>query len=719
VLVLVTGVALLVRYSFAYLGPAGRVAIGYFLSLAMLATGVRLERRREYATFAFGLIAGGWAAVYFTTYAAHAFDAARVIDSQVVGTLMLVAVATAMVAHSLKYRSQTVTALAYIVAFFTLGITPMTGFSLVASLPLAASLLVVAQRFGWTGVSTLGVASTYALFALRGALTRDALFDAEGLVPYLMLGAYWITFEIADVIGLRSAAGGERKPAPVFALNALGLVGAALVVLPQDDPDRVAAFLGVAGLSYLASAVLRRRLFGATTDIEESGVSFSTFHGATAMTAALFAWAVAIEFHGNRQTFAWLLEVELLFAAGMTMGDRTVRGMGAVAGIFVTLQAWAMVMAGLPGAQNDGWRIDPATIAAAATALAWYVNREWLRTSRRDVWAPELGYAWAAGLLVLGAIAHEVRPMYQGLAGLAFAAGLLELGLSQRVEYRRQAWLVGPAAAAWIILFFGFGPSAPTPAEVWRVLPFATVVLYASAARLARRTTQEADEWIMAAAAASVLGTAMLAILERRILPELYIGPAWAATALALAIIGTLLSISGLRWQAYLLVLAGAMRAFRPIPGSELASRGELAALAFALGCAYAITLIAHRAVESASAAGRTDDTEAAGLSAVSLAATTLLTWLLFEQVSSSRLTLAWGLEGLALLSAGFAARERILRMSGLALLLGCILKLVAYDLRELDTLTRTFSFVILGVALLAVSWTYTKYKNRNRPIDR
>jgi uncharacterized membrane protein len=77
--------------------------------------------------------------------------------------------------------------------------------------------------------------------------------------------------------------------------------------------------------------------------------------------------------------------------------------------------------------------------------------------------------------------------------------------------------------------------------------------------------------------------------------------------------------------------------------------------------------------------------------------------------------TLAWGLEGSALLAAGFPARERALRISGLAVLLLCILKLFLNDLGQLEPLPRILSFVVLGMLLLAVSWAYTRFKPQFR----
>ena len=74
-------------------------------------------------------------------------------------------------------------------------------------------------------------------------------------------------------------------------------------------------------------------------------------------------------------------------------------------------------------------------------------------------------------------------------------------------------------------------------------------------------------------------------------------------------------------------------------------------------------------------------------------------------------LTIAWGLEGVALLGAGFPLRERVLRLTGLAMLTGCILKLFAWDLRNLDTLPRILSFIVLGALLVGVSWIYTRFR--------
>src|SRR5690606_19998078 len=100
-----------------------------------------LERRSGFRNYAYGLVGGGWAGLYFTTFAMHAVPGARILESEIAAVSLLSLVAGGMIVHSLRYRSQTVTSLAYIVAYATLALSPLSGFAIAAALPLAASLL--------------------------------------------------------------------------------------------------------------------------------------------------------------------------------------------------------------------------------------------------------------------------------------------------------------------------------------------------------------------------------------------------------------------------------------------------------------------------------------------------------------------------------------------------------------------------------------------------
>jgi hypothetical protein len=168
----------------------------------------------------------------------------------------------------------------------------------------------------------------------------------------------------------------------------------------------------------------------------------------------------------------------------------------------------------------------------------------------------------------------------------------------------------------------------------------------------------------------------------------------WAPFALALFYAGLRWSLPDLRWQAYAIAALAALQCLSVnIVGAEQA----VLAASVVIACLFAGQVLAPRA-------GRARPFFA-------LLATSLTTVLLYFESSGSMLTVAWGIEGVALLAAGFLLRDRLLRLPGLALLLGCILKLFVWDLRHLDTLPRIFSFIVLGLILVGVSWIYSRFR--------
>jgi uncharacterized membrane protein len=75
-------------------------------------------------------------------------------------------------------------------------------------------------------------------------------------------------------------------------------------------------------------------------------------------------------------------------------------------------------------------------------------------------------------------------------------------------------------------------------------------------------------------------------------------------------------------------------------------------------------------------------------------------------------LSILWGLYAMMLVVLGIWKKQKHLRLAGIALFMVTLLKLFLYDLAGAGTITKTVSFISLGVLLLVVSFLYNKYKD-------
>ena len=732
VFIFVVGLALALGYSFTRLGPAGRVTTSLAVGAAMLVTGAVLEPRDRYRTFARGLLAGGWAALYTTVYAMYAVPEARIVESPLAGAALLMTVAAAMIFHSLRYRSQTVTGLAYFIAYMTLYITQVNWLAVAALVPLAASLLFLAHRLVWPRVALFGLIGTWGVCVLRGD-TGSPLWQAQ-----TVFAIFWLLFEVYDWL----------HPDPfLLPANAAGLIGLSLFKWHAAAPDRVWQFLAAAAVAYVISSVVRARS--------------AEWRPAAALATALAAAAIFLRADHQWVAVGLLLEGEVVYLAGLRLRAPFLR---ILAACLFGLDLGHLLLGQLEVLPVATW-----VPIAAANAVVFYVNRALCAT---DIF---FGFG-GAGMLAL-IVGYEAPPLLRGSFWLLLAAALFSLGWWRRLgDFRVQAYFLAAAGV------FGIAGYSPHPAWALAVGAAAGCALVACALWSAadRFVEGEAD---LLRLGGSLTATGMLLALLWRVTPDRYLGIAWMALALLLLALGLRAMPREFRWQAFAVAALGALVVLANIVGIDsrgpleprlISAEAALLAYAFALRArvpaasiagtiflthalwavlpasivapawaafAVALLLVGWRAQSYALAAlavGRcwlfdfhAPDRLATAAAVVaclygaqllvernsrsrlyySLLATGLLTSLLWDQVSGSVLTVAWGAEGMLLLAAGFPLRDRILRLSGMTLLLGCILKLFLWDLRELDTLPRIFSFLVLGLILVGVSWIYTRFR--------
>jgi uncharacterized membrane protein len=92
-----------------------------------------------------------------------------------------------------------------------------------------------------------------------------------------------------------------------------------------------------------------------------------------------------------------------------------------------------------------------------------------------------------------------------------------------------------------------------------------------------------------------------------------------------------------------------------------------------------------------------------------------LLTLVLALKMRAGMVTVAWGIEGVLIVLLALAVNERSFRLTGLVLLLVCVGKIMVRDAWGLAPRDRYITFIILGAALLLVSFLYSKYRETVR----
>jgi uncharacterized membrane protein len=702
VLVLVIGLALFMWYSYGKLGPGGRVAVSLAVSAAMLGAGVILERREKYRVAARGLIGGGWAALYSTTYAAHAIEAARIITDPAVGTLLLAAVAAGMILHSLRYRSQVVTGLAYFVAFVTLAISPLTFFVLIALMPLAVSFLYLAHRFGWSGMALVGLPATYGIYFLQAARSSGGTLAAGQAI----LLAYWLIFEVFDVLYAVRTRSKSERPCPVFPLNALGFLGASFALWQALSPGTLYQLFVLAAAAYLGSSLLRIMLLPPSGFPEEDTVldrvKQGGYEGAMAVAAALTAVAISLKLSGLSVSVAFLIEAELLFFAGLYYRQSFLRHLATA---LLGVSAARLIAIDVPGSGQmtlAGRTWHAWSPVALLHSGVFYLNRF---LAARGAY-----YGHAAAALLMLVLGFELPLAFVGLGWLLLALALGEFGARKRLrDFTLQRYWVGAASLVMLVIKNVLDTGIHTDWHGWAPQVCGALLLYGASVRFALRGESESARNI-----ASVFGAVLMAAFLRNTLPPSLTAIGWALLSLALLIAGSRLRRRDLSVQSCILAAVTFVRAW----SVNLQLENSLAGLPERVLSAAAVILSFYAAEflsprPQPGVGGPLQWIDVAPRFLYSWLATALLSLLLFYEVSGSLLTVALGVQGLLLLFAGFPLRERCLRISGLALLLACVLKLFFYDLRQLELPFRILSFLVLGVILIGVSFIYSRFRER------
>ena len=418
----------------------------WLVSGGILGAGVWAERRDRYRFFARGLIGAGWAALYATAYAIYAIPAARIVGNPFAGSLILLAVGGGMIAHSLRYRSQAITAVAYFSAFAALAVTPSSPFAVVSLIPLAASVLYLAAEFDWYAMALFGLIATYATCISRGSS------DAPLAEVQALFLAYWLLFDLFDLLRVkrRIVNGGVEW---TYYGNLAGFTVLSYLAWAHHAPHRL-WIASVAGCAlFLADSIARAILRPPSSFVETDGIGerleAGSFEVSALVSAVLGGMALVANVAGVWLSAGLALEAEVIYLLGVRFVSPFLRYLGIAAfGHSLARLLWV--------APGKTW-----TPPAVFHVVLFYVNRVLRR--------PNALMSTAAAVLVAMVIGIEAPVAWVGCAWIVFAVLLFEL---KEIDFRGQAYVLACAGALACIV----------RGDVWS-LGISLALIYVSALR--------------------------------------------------------------------------------------------------------------------------------------------------------------------------------------------------------------------------------------------
>lgn len=552
IIILVFGVALFGIYEFGQLGAGFRVGLSYAVAAALLGGGIFLEKRDRYRVLGHTLIGGGWALLFFTTYALNHVQAMHVMDSETTDLILMLAAALGMVVHTLRYRSQLVTGLAFLLAYSTVALSHDNVYSLSSGVILAIGLVSIVIKMGWFELEVFGILSAYLnhlywLYRLLGAEgAHGQAFPAYHASTALLL-FYWLIFRASYVVRKVKSPAEEHVSTAAALLNTLLLLG---VMKFQSVRPELAflALLIIGAVEFTAGQLprMKRRR--------------EAFVVLTVLGAALMIAAVPFRFAGNNVAILWLVGAEALLTAGVIVSEVVFRRLALLTGLLVGVHLFSIDFTQLTSVRRTSEDLALAAgVMFGLCALIFYLNALFVGQRWKQYFADSLDSPLLCIHSYLGAFAAAAAAWAlcsHDWTAIAFAGITLTLAaLGQKLKsfhLQVQYGLLGMLTLYRVVLV-NLHTEVPQYTHVQMrlfTLPVIAAAFYVTAkwAQLRDDPNQRTFRGLFALA-----GTALVTSPIYFEVPELWQPTAAIAFAVLLLEVGQWVRYHALAWHAHLL----------------------------------------------------------------------------------------------------------------------------------------------------------------------
>lgn len=760
ILVLATGIAFLISYTFKYFGPFAKILTGYLAASTLFVFGIKLEKKDRFVYYGRSLLGGAWAIAYFTTYAMYHFQASRVIDNQFIDLVLLGAVAIAMLFHTLRYKSQELSAIALFVGYFTATLGDINYFTLMSCLLLAVISVILVYKMRWLRLIFVGIALTYlthifwVVKQVRISFVPVGKLDVGEIQFWLSNGflfLYWLVFTVSIYL-IKNQDEKEKKQLAVANFsNFLPFFVLAYSRMYIQYPDFKFPFVMGLGIVYALLAVV------------SSGIknrALSTVN--TLIALSLITFSVPLKAVPLSTTVIWLVELPFILYIGQRFDKTSFRVFGlllaAVVFVRVVTLDFAISKTLTVFGHDFTWKNLIFFIGALSSYFSVFIARRIKDEARfRGEKFLVNAYSFFGTIYLTTFLWDTVSEAWLGtvLFEEVFVLALVSSWLKDKSFSLYSYILLVPAAVVlffsgshnfiWILLqlpllmTFGFRYYTQ-PLRI--VILVSGIVLFIKTVMFDERFyytiefLQNKVTWreaVLFAGLASMficyclnrrfgqreqfkseyplgkvysaLGTAYLTFFLWDVVPLRWLSLAWAFEMAGLFFAACKIKDASLR--AYSLVLL-AMVSIRMVFIDGRWGFTHMSWIVFAVEMAcYSAVYFLYKGLKKRNEIA---EPEKHLSTTVFIIGAIVATAMIFMMAEKNFMTLAFGVEGAVMFAIGFIARDRLFRLGGFGVFALVLLRIVIIDMAHVAVIYKIISFMILGAIFLITSFLYNRY---------
>ncbi|MBC8245512.1 MAG: DUF2339 domain-containing protein [Verrucomicrobia bacterium] len=431
VMLVLTGLGVLAYYKrsfFVDLSPGAKVSLFYLLSAAMGGVGFWLQRTKEkLKNYGQVLLAGGFAGVYFTTYAAHIFEPVRVIPDAAIALLLLFAWGGFMVWVADRLKSETIALFAIGASYYATYVPLIhsgeisTWVILLSNLVLAVAAVTFMLRNRWLKMPVLSLSASYAGFLLwRLRVDEPSLAIAVSFAVSL-----WVVYTAAVFLS-RSGAFSDRMRAGFLTANNAAMFGLLTADVLKNPEAKFWVLPMVVGVALLGCALAAARFLAAQSLSRKSYLT----QGLVLVTLGL----MTLEMRESLKGPVLAAESVVLLFMAVRRNNFIIQ----ISGLVVSALAAGYALADVGYGSADYW-IGGLSVMGFLLFNAGLCHAR-IESALEPVLRPRVSYLTGLGLVVglaaFLAVADEVEPLQDWTGAVLLAATGLFTGSVYRLKIR-------------------------------------------------------------------------------------------------------------------------------------------------------------------------------------------------------------------------------------------------------------------------------------------